>query len=112
MQTVVETPPYLRAADGLFTEDERRAIVDMVAADPDCGDLMPGTGGHRKVRFARAGMGKRGGARVIYIARSEEWPVFLITAYAKNTKGNLTKEERNQLAIRADELFLRYRRTR
>ncbi len=49
MHTVVETPPYLRTAEGLFTVDERRAIVDMVSANPECGDLMPGTGGHRKV---------------------------------------------------------------
>lgn len=80
----------------------------MVAANPECGDLISGTGGFRKVRVARPGMGKRGGARVIYIFRNESFPVFLITAYAKNEKENLTKRERNELAKRADEIFERY----
>jgi hypothetical protein len=79
----------------------------MVAADPDCGDVIPGTGGFRKVRVARGGMGKRGGARIV---RSEAFPIFLVAAYAKNEKGNLTRKERNELAKRADEIFARYRR--
>jgi hypothetical protein len=112
MHTVVETPPYLRSIEGLFSEEERRAIVDLVSKDPECGELMPGTGGFRKVRFARAGMGKRGGARIIYIVRREDMPVFLISAYAKNTKQNLTKDERNKLAKRANDLFDEYRRVR
>ncbi len=112
MQTVVETPPYLRSTDGLFNEEERQAVVDLVSQDPECGELMPGTGGFRKVTFARAGMGKRGGARIIYIVRRDDMPVFLISAYAKNAKENLTKDERNRLAKRADELFDEYRRVR
>ena len=81
-------------------------------ADPDCGEIIQGTGGFRKVRVPRRGMGKRGGARVIYILRSDEFPVFLVTAYAKNEKENVTKEERNQLAKRADEIFSGYSRRR
>jgi hypothetical protein len=109
VETVVETPSWLRAAEAIFTEAEREAIVEMVAADPECGDLMPGTGGFRKVRVGRGGLGKRGGARVIYILRSEAFPIFLITVYAKNEKKNLTKKERNELAKRADEIFARSR---
>lgn len=108
MQTVVETPPYLKAAQGLFSDEERREVVDLVAADPECGEVMPGTGGFRKVRFARAGMGKRGGARIVYIVRSDDRPIFLITAYAKNAKGSLSKEERNQLSKLANDLFRDY----
>jgi hypothetical protein len=110
MQTVVETPGYLKTAEALFTQAERDRIVTMVAADPDCGEVIQGTGGFRKVRVARSGMGKRGGARVIYILRSEAFPIFLIAAYAKNEKENLTMQERNQLAKRADEIFAKYRR--
>jgi hypothetical protein len=110
MHTVVETPQYLRAAESIFSEAERANIVAMVAADPECGDVMEGTGGFRKVRVGRGGMGKRGGARVIYILRNEEFPVFLITAYAKNVKDNLTKKERNELKNRADAIFTPYRR--
>ena len=107
MQTVVETPSYLRAAS-IFSEAERADIVAMVAADPECGEVMPGTGGFRKVRVGRDGIGKRGGARVIYILRNAGFPIFLITAYPKNAKANLTKAERNALAKRADEIFSEY----
>jgi hypothetical protein len=69
------------------------------------GDLIPGTGGFRKVRVARKGMGKRGGARVVYIWRSEPFPVFLITVFPKNEKENLSMAERNTLNKRADSIF-------
>jgi hypothetical protein len=108
MHTVVETPSYIRAAS-IFSEAERADIVAMVAADPECGELMPGTGGFRKVRVGRGGIGKRGGARVIYILRNADFPIFLITAYPKNAKDNLTKAERNALAKRAGEIFSEYR---
>lgn len=110
MQTVVETPGYLKAAKVLFTQTERDLIVDMVAANPECGEVMQGTGGFRKLRVARSGMGKRGGARLIYILRNEAFPVFLISVYAKNEKENLSMQERNLLAKRADEIFAKYRR--
>lgn len=112
MQTVVETPSYLKVAEVIFSEAERENVVAMVASVPECGEVMQGTGGFRKVRVGRAGMGKRGGARVIYIFRNESFPVFLITAYPKNEKDNLTKGERNALARRADEIFSSYRRKR
>ena len=60
VQTVVETPNYLAVANKLFSEEERADIVALLAADPECGDLIRGTGGFRKVRGARKGMGKRG----------------------------------------------------
>jgi hypothetical protein len=110
MQTVVETPGYLKVAADIFSLAERDQIVDMVAANPECGQVIQGTGGFRKVRVARRGMGKRGGARLIYIARGEEYPIFLIAVYAKNEKENLTSQERNLLAKRADEIFANYRR--
>ncbi|MGA9384304.1 MAG: type II toxin-antitoxin system RelE/ParE family toxin, partial [Candidatus Sulfotelmatobacter sp.] len=90
VQTVVETPTYLAIADNLFGEEERVDIVALVAADPECGDLICGTGGFRKVRVARKGMGKSGGARVVYIWRNERFPVFLITVFPKNEKENLS----------------------
>jgi len=108
MHVVVETPTYLKAAAALFSEAEMADIVTMIASDPDCGDVMQGTGGFRKVRVGRDGMGKRGGARVIYILRNELFPVFLITAYPKNAKDNLSKTERNALKARADEIFRSY----
>jgi hypothetical protein len=84
--------------------------VDIVATTPECGEVIQGTGGFRKLRVARSGMGKRGGARLIYILRNEAFPVFLISVYAKNEKENLSMQERNLLAKRADEIFAKYRR--
>jgi hypothetical protein len=110
MQTVVEMPSYLRKAEGLFSDEERQAIVMMVSSDPNCGDVIQGSGGFRKVRVGRGGIGKRGGARVVYILRDESFPIFLIAAYAKNEKENLTKAERNELAKMADAIFEKYGR--
>src|ERR1043166_7247627 len=81
VQTVVETPTYLAIANKLFSEDERADIVARLAADPECGDLIRGTGGFRKVRVARKGMGKSGGGRGVYIWRNEKVSVFLITGF-------------------------------
>jgi hypothetical protein len=108
VQTVVETPSYLVAAYKLFGEIDRADIVSLVAADPECGDVIVGTGGFRKVRVGRAGMGKSGGARVVYIWRNERFPIFLITVFAKNDKANLSKKERNALKKRADHIFTAY----
>jgi hypothetical protein len=108
VQTVVETPTYLAIANKLFSEEERADIVAMLAADPECGDLIRGTGGFRKVRLARRGMGKSGEARVVYIWRNQRFPVFLITVFAKNQKENLSMAERNTLRKRADNIFETY----
>jgi hypothetical protein len=112
MQTVVETPTYLKAAEAFYSEADRDEIVRTIAAYPEAGDLMPGTGGYRKLRFARPGTGKRGGARVIYLYGGEDLPIFLITVYAKSEKGNLSKAEQNALAKMAKSFFADYRGTR
>ena len=108
VRTVVEAPTYLAIANKLFSEEERADIVAMLAADPECGDLIRGTGGFRKVRVARKGMGKSGGARVVYIWRNQRFPVFLITVFAKNQKENLSRAERNTLRKRANSIFETY----
>lgn len=98
MQTVAETPEYLRRADKLLTDGERRDVVEYLAAHPKAGDLMQGTGGVRKLRWARAGRGKSGGVRVVYYFHSEAMPLYLLTVFAKSERANLTKAERNDLA--------------
>lgn len=73
-------------------------MTDLLAADPLCGDLIQGTGGVRKIRFAIQGRGKSGGVRVVYYYYNETRPLFLLTVFSKNEKGNLTMAERNSLA--------------
>lgn len=103
---------YLRAARGIYSGAEQEEIVLAIAANPEAGDLMPGTGGYRKLRFARRGMGKRGGARVVYLYGGLDLPIFLITVYAKSEKGNLSKAERNALAKMAKSFFADYKEAR
>jgi hypothetical protein len=102
--TVAELPEYLRTAGKLLAEADRRAIVDHLAAQPAAGDLIEGTGGVRKLRWARDGRGKSGGVRVIYYFHSEAMPLYLLTMFAKNERANLSKAERNELAGLVDAL--------
>lgn len=69
----------------------------MVARDPLCGDLIEGTGGIRKVRFATGARGKSGGVRIIYYFHSDRMPVYFLAIFAKNEKANLSHAERNAL---------------
>jgi len=96
--TVAELPEYLRTAGKLLAEADRRAVVEYLAAHPKAGDLIEGTGGVRKLRWARDGRGKSGGVRVIYYFHSESMPLYLLTMFAKNERANLSKAERNELA--------------
>ncbi len=104
MQTVAETVTYLHRAEKLLTAAERMDVVSYLAAHPKAGDLIEGTGGVRKLRWARAGMGKSGGVRVIYYVHSEAMPLYLLTLFAKNERANLSKADRNELAGMVDML--------
>jgi hypothetical protein len=110
MHTVVETPAYLGDAQRLLNRQERDAIVDLVADDPLCGVVIPGTGGVRKFRVGVEGRGKRGGARVIYLFGGDDVPVFLLAIFAKNEKADLTAAERNDLGKSVTAMLDDYRR--
>lgn len=94
MHTVVETPGFLSDAEALsMRETERFEILTYLAMNPDAGDVIAGTGGARKLRCAGRGKGKSGGYRVITFFTGGAFPVFLLNAFAKNEKANLTKVE-------------------
>lgn len=103
--TVAETPEYIRLAEKLLSDDERRDVLTYLAAHPKAGDLMEGTGGVRKLRWGRGGRGKSGGVRVIYYVHSDAMPLYLLTLFAKNEQANLSKAERNELAGMVDMLI-------
>lgn len=89
MYTVVETPTFTEEAAGLWSEEERGAFCAWIAANPEAGAVIPGSGGCRKIRWARAGMGKRGGVRVIYFTRLANGEIWLLVMYAKNVRGSI-----------------------
>lgn len=109
LHTVVETPEFLRRTQRLISDDERRALIDFLAANPDAGDVMPGTGGARKFRWAIGARGKRGGARIITFFSGPPIPVFLLTAFGKNERINLSKAEQNELRTVLSALVTEYR---
>jgi hypothetical protein len=111
MQAAVELPGFVAAVRNAgLSEGEAQRIVDRIAAAPTAGDLIPGTGGARKVRFAGRGKGKSGGYRVITFYSGPEVPVFLITLFAKGEKVDLTKAERNSIKRELAGLVEDYRR--
>ena len=89
MLSVIETPTFSRLAADYWTEDERGGFAAWIAQHPDAGDVISGSGGCRKVRWARKGMGKRGGVRVIYFNRLANGEVWLLLIYAKNVQDNI-----------------------
>jgi hypothetical protein len=93
--SVVETPEFLTATRRIMDDDERGLLVDYLARNPLAGDLIPGTGGVRKLRWGLEGRGKRGGARVVYYYHSDTMPIFALTAYAKNNRADLSQADRN-----------------
>jgi len=93
-----------------MTDDERIEAVCFLAANPDAGDLMPDTGGGRKLRWRAQGRGKRGGVRIIYYFHNESLPLFLLTAFAKDEKVDLTKAERNEMKNLLPRLVAGYRK--
>jgi hypothetical protein len=92
MLTVIETPIFRAYAASLWNQSEREAFIDWIAGNPEAGDVIPGAGGLRKVRWARAGMGKRGGVRIIYFTRTLQGEIVLIVVYAKAKFDNLPTE--------------------
>lgn len=108
--TVVETARFLKDAKPLLSDGERADLVALIGANPEAGQVIPETGGMRKLRWALPERGKRGGARVIYYYHSERLPVFLLAAYAKNEKASLTQAERNAIKRLAPMLVAGYPR--
>ena len=106
LQTVVDLPEFLRRAKAIMSDEERAALVDFIAANPEAGAALGG--GLRKLRFARPGGGKSGGYRTVYVFGGTQMPIFLVTLFAKNEKDNLGKSEQADLIALSKALIAHY----
>ena len=105
-----EAPAFTRYVSSYLTDDEYREMQGRLANAPEAGDMIPGTGGFRKLRWAdpKRGKGQRGGLRVIYYYFREERQIWLITLYGKNEASDLTPKQKQALkSAIEDELRVR-----
>ena len=95
----IETPVFTRQVRALLDDDEYADLQGLLAARPDYGDLIQRSGGLRKVRWSRRsqGRGKRGGVRVIYYVRVAKNQIYLVLAYSKSQRDDLTQKEKDTL---------------
>jgi mRNA-degrading endonuclease RelE of RelBE toxin-antitoxin system len=84
MLTFVETKLFTSLVGGYLSDDEYAALQLSIAANPEAGEIVRGSGGVRKLRWSGSGRGKRGGIRVIYYLRTARGDVWMLTVYAKN----------------------------
>lgn len=87
--TVIETPTFENDARSVWSEQERGAFCAWIAANPEAGQVIPGSGGCRKVRWSLLGRGKRGGSRIIYFNQLAAGEIWLLVIYSKSVRGNI-----------------------
>lgn len=101
----VEAPTFTRYVSEYLTEDAYRELQTHLSENPETGDLMPGTGGFRKMRWAdaRRGKGRRGGLRIIYYHFSSDHQIWLMTLYGKDEASDLTAQQKKALKVAIEE---------
>jgi hypothetical protein len=107
MLEFLETPVFTRRIVHLLSESEYAALQAALVLDPEAGDLIPGTGGLRKIRWeeSRRGKGKRGGVRIIYYWYEPNAQIYMLLAYSKGEQDNLTASEKRALKRLVSEEF-------
>lgn len=88
------TPVFNRWAEKVWTDDEYVAFREFIAAHPEAGQIVVGTGGVRKIRWGRAGLGKSKGTRVIYYFMNAARPLYLLMGYSKSDKVDMSQADR------------------
>ena len=101
----VETPVFTERLRAALDDESYRALQVALVLRPEQGALMPGGAGLRKLRWAAAGRGKRGGLRVIYYGAPREATVYMLYLYAKNEQGDLSSAQVRRLARLVREEF-------
>ena len=97
MFTFIESSAFERVCPVYLDDSEYAELQQFMMQNPEAGRVVPGAGGVRKLRWARAGMGKRGGVRVIYYFYNDSAPLYLLHAYAKAGKDDLLPHEKETL---------------
>ena len=90
---IIETSIFSRQVQALLDDDDYQRLQTILVFRPDAGDLIPGGGGLRKIRWGAQGRGKRGGVRVIYYWAVRQERILMLLMYAKNEQDNLTAEQ-------------------
>ena len=104
MLTFVESPAFTKQCTDLWSDAEYPAFQQFLAAQPEAGDVIPGLGGLRKVRWSAKGRGKRGGARVIYLLLVQPGLIYLFQAYTKGDIADLSPEQKKRLRAAVEEI--------
>ncbi len=96
---IVALPEFTKKAKRIFSAEEYENLLGYLKDNPTKGDVMPGTGGIRKIRAGARGKGKRGGARVIYYYQISATTIYLLTVYEKHTQIDLAPRDKKQLKL-------------
>lgn len=102
MYSFIETKLFSRLVAEILTDEEYSSLQKALIKDPEAGDLIPGSGGIRKLRWGVAGRGKRGGIRVVYYARVRRGQIWMLTLYAKNVVDNIPANVLRQIKKEID----------
>lgn len=101
MLTIYETPTFVAEAAKLWSDEERLEFFSWIATQPEAGSVIPGSGGCRKVRWSRPGIGKRGGARIIYFTHLQAQELCMLLVYPKSARddipGHILREIRKEI---------------
>ncbi len=94
---IIETSLFTKLINTMMTDEEYRALQEALVSRPGLGDLIPGSGGLRKVRWSMPDQGKRGGVRVIYYWAVADGHIRMLYMYPKGKQANLTRDQLKQL---------------
>ncbi|WP_192483191.1 MULTISPECIES: type II toxin-antitoxin system RelE/ParE family toxin [Cysteiniphilum] len=105
-QTIIETKTFSKTSKSIADEDTIEDMLEYIAKTPLAGDIIEGTGGCRKIRWQRnKSMGKSGGMRTIYYFYNHSMPIYMLLAYAKNQRDNISQETKNILKSMVNDLI-------
>ena len=99
----MKPPKFKELIQSHLNDEEYAALQWLLLERPDAGDIVPGSGGVRKIRWGLRGKGKRGGIRVIYYWKTADDEIWLLTLYAKNVQENIPAQVLKQIAQEIDD---------